>query len=170
MKNLLIAAFVVFFGWKCYDTLKPLKLNAEMSFEDTRGKVHTLSTSPTSPYLIVPWIDNCPYSARTLDLIENYASNGKINGQTTYALYANQITDDRLKKHDNVKGSSLTHMAAQKDQLMGLELYNGLLRETEFMPGDFYIVGTDGSVKHINAREFPQAEFQQSMQIALGGN
>lgn len=159
MKNLIIALIVGLGCWQLYGKFAPLKLPEQLSFSDISGVTHQLDTDPNEPYLIVPWIDNCPFSARSLEAVENFVKSSRVDRSEVYALYVNLISDDQLKKHDKVKRSNLIHMAAQKDVLVFRDLYEGLLTQVEYMPGDFFIVNPGGKVEHVATRELSQADF-----------
>ena len=141
---------VVFIIWKLAFS-NSLELS-NIQFVDVKGNSQMLDASPNSPYLIVPWIDNCPFSARTLNTVEQIAHEGKMSPDHIYAFYLNKINDDKLANHLSVKSSLLTHSAAQKDPNVIQALHEGLFTKSSFKPGDLYYVDSDGSITHIPLR------------------
>ena len=78
MKKTRFLVFVVIFvigtiNWK----LNSMMFSPEIQFQDVHGDIHQLKLVPDTAYLLVPWIDDCPYSKRTLEVMEKIPDEGK---------------------------------------------------------------------------------------------
>jgi len=97
MKNMHFILFVGIFvlgaiNWK----LNSMMFSPEIEFEDVDGNIHQLKLVPDTTYFLVPWIDDCPYSKRTLEVMDKIPEEGIFRETPIFAFYLNPISSEGL--------------------------------------------------------------------------
>ena len=141
MKNMHFILFVGVFvlgaiNWK----LNSMMFSPEIEFEDVDGNIHQLKLVPDTTYFLVPWIDDCPYSKRTLEVMDKIAKEGKFKESPIFAFYLNPISSEGLSNHPSVIDSYLIHSSARQDISILKSMQEDLFEPSDFMPGDIYFV------------------------------
>ena len=164
MKNVHFVLFVGVFvlgaiNWK----LNSMMFSPEIQFQDVHGDIHQLKLVPDTAYLdtaylLVPWIDDCPYSKRTLEVMEKIPDEGKFKENPIFAFYLNPISPEGLSNHPSVIDSYLIHSSARQDISILMSMQEDLFEPSGFMPGDIYFVDIEGDVTHMPTRNMDSDE------------
>ena len=164
MKNtrLLLSIVVFVIGiikWK----LNSMMFSPEIQFQDVHDDIHQLKLVSDTAYLLVPWIDDCPYSKRTLEVMDKIAEEGTFKENPIFAFYVNPINPERLRNHPSVIDSYLIHSSVRQDISIFKSMQEDLFEPSGFMPGDIYFVDIEGDVTYIPARNMNSQEIYDNV-------